>query len=186
MFEKIFYDFFFINLNEYQNINVDFQINVVLFFVSLAICAAAFIITLYRSSLQKVIKQLTRLEAKDEDGARTLAELGLEKSIFIKMALCREGRLTRIIGRVGETKYTYEEYLALSKQKGFRHENLDFTTARFYIREEKADDAKNIIENYGTSMWRTALYCVLVIAVYVCLMLFMPEILRLIDNALAR
>lgn len=184
MFEKIIYDFFFLNLKDYPNINIDLEINVLLFFISVAICVAAVIITLYRSSLQKIIKQLSRLEAKDEASARTLKDIGLEKSIFIRMALSREGRLTRMIGRVGETKYTYEEYLALSKKKGFKHEKVDFSVAEFYIREERADEAKNIIENYGTSMYRTALYCVLVIALYVCLALFMPEILVFIDGAL--
>lgn len=184
MFEKIMYDFFFLNLNEYSNINVDLQINIVLFAVAIAICVSAVIITLYRSSLQKIIKQLTRLEATDEASARTLAEMGLEKSIFIKMALSREGRLTRMIGRVGEVQYTYEEYLELSKKKGFRHEKVDFASAEFYIRPDKQDEARNIIENYGASMYRTVLYCVMVIAVYVCLMLFMPEILTLINDAI--
>lgn len=184
MFKKIIYDFFFLNLNEFSNINVDFQINIALFAIAIGICVAAVAITLYRSSLQRIIKQLTRFEAKDEVSARTLAELGLEKSIFIKMALAREGRLTRMIGRVGEVQYTYEEYLALSKEKGFRHEKIDFASAQFYIRADKQDDARNIIENYGASMYRTALYCVLVMALYVCIMIFMPEILTIINNAM--
>ena len=186
MFKKIFYDFFFLNLNEYPNINIDFQINVFLLFLSIAICAAAVVVTIYRSTLQRVIKQLIRLEAFNEQSACTLADLGLEGSVFIKMALAREGRLTRMIGRVGEKKYTYEEYLALSKEKGFRHEKVDFATAQFYVREEQMDDAKNIVENYGTSVYRTALYCVLVMVLYVCLMLFMPEILSLIDGAIQK
>lgn len=184
MFKKIIYDFFFLNLNEYSNINVDFQINIALFAIAIGICVAAIAITLYRSSLQKIIKQLTRFEAKDEASARTLAELGLEKSLILKMALSREGRLTRMIGRVGEVKYTYEEYIALSKEKGFRHEKVDFTVAQFYIRDDKQDDARNIIENYGASIYRALLYCVLVIALYVCLMIFMPEILTVINNAM--
>lgn len=184
MFEKIFYDFFFLNLKDYPNINIDFEINVFLLFIAIAVCAAAVIVTLYRSSLQKIIKVLSRLEAKDEESARTLGEMGLEKSLILKMALSREGRLTRMIGRVGETRYTYEEALELSKKKGYKHEKVDFATAQFYIRADRADEAKNIIENYGTSMLRTVLYCVLVIAVYVCCLFFMPEILNLIDSAL--
>ena len=181
MFDKIIYEFFFINLNEYPNIKIDFQINVFLLIVAIAIAVCSVVITFYRSSLQQIIKQLTRLGAKNEDSARTLAELGLEKSVFIKMALSREGRLTRMIGRVGEVKYTYEEYEELSRKKGFKHEKIDFNTAKFYIREEKADDAKNIVENYGTSMLRTALYCVMIFAFYVCIALLMPEILSWVD-----
>ena len=182
---SIINDFFLINLNRYSNIDIDFQINVFLFILALAICAASVVITLYRSSLQKIIKQLTRLSATGEKTARTLPELGLEKSLILKMALSREGRLTRIIGRVGEKLYTYEEYVELSKQKGgIKREKIDFNTAKFYIRPEKADAAKNIIENYGTSMLRTVLYCVFVMAFYVCIALLMPEILSLINSFL--
>ena len=184
MFKKIFYDFFLINLKDYPNIGGDLYINVLLLCVALGICATAIVVTLYRSSLQRLIKQLTRLGAESEESARTLREMGLEKSIVLRMALSREGRLTRLVGRVGEVKYTYEEYLALSKQKGFRHEKIDFTTAEFYIREEHTAEAKNIIDNYGASMLRAVLYSVGVIAVYVCVMFFMPEILSLIDAAL--
>ena len=59
MFDKIIYEFFFINLNEYPNINIDFQINVFLLIVAIAIAICSVIITFYRSSLQQVIKQLS-------------------------------------------------------------------------------------------------------------------------------
>lgn len=176
-------DFFFLDINEYFDISGSFKINVFLFVFAIAVCIAAVVITLYRSSLQRIVKQLMRLEASCEESARTLAELGLDKCIPLKMALSREGRLTRLIGRVGEKIYTYEEYKTLSKTKGFRHEKVNFAEARFYIRDGKGDEARNIIENYGASMFRTALYCVFVIAFYVCLMLFMPEILSLISGA---
>ena len=186
MFKKIYYDIFLINLNEYPNINTDLQINVLLLGIALAICAAAIIVTLYRSSLQRLIKQLTRLGACSEESARTLADLGLERSLTIKLALSREGRLTRMVGRVGEIKYTYDEYLALMKQKGFKHERIDFASAEFYIRDEQADDARNIIENYSSSLLRAVLYCLLVISLYVCLMLLMPSILSMLDTALMK
>lgn len=177
------YDFFVLDVNEYANIDGSFKINIFLFFLAVGICAAAVIITLYRSSLQRIVKQLTRLEAVDEERARTLGDLGLDRSIIIKMALSRDGgRLTRLIGRVGQKKYTYDEYKALTKQKGYRHDKIDFSSAEFYIREGKEEEAKNIVENYGASMYRTALYCVLVMALYVCLMFFMPEIIMFISG----
>ena len=182
---KFFVDFFWLNLNKYENIKIDFPINAFLFFLAIAICVASIVITLYRAGLQKLIKQLTRLLAQDEKNARTLAELGLEKSLIVKLALSREGRLTRLVGRVGETVLTYEEAVELSKQKKkSKPERIDFATARFYIRPGKTDEAKNIIENYGTSMVRTVLYCVLVIALYVCIALLMPEILTLINASM--
>jgi hypothetical protein len=183
---NFFNNFFWLNLKDYDNIKIDFPINAFLLFLAVAIAVASVIITLYRGGLQKLIKQLTRYLAKDEKNARTLAELGLEKSFIVKLALSREGRLTRLVGRVGETVLTYEEALALSKEKKkSKPERIDFETARFYIRPERGDEAKNIIENYSASMFRTALYCVLVFALYVCIALLMPEILNFINSSLA-
>ena len=185
MNDSFFAKFFLINLKDYPNIKIDFPINAFLFFLAVAICVASIVITLYRAGLQKLLKQLTRLHAQDENNARTLAELGLEKSFIVRLALSREGRLTRLVGRVGETVLTYEEALALSKEKKkSRPERINFATARFYIRPGKVDESKNIIENYGTSMVRTALYCVLVFAVYVCVALLMPEILAAVNASI--
>ena len=185
MIGKFFNDFFWLNLKNYENIKLDFPINAFLFFLAVSIAVSSIIITLYRAGLQKLIKQLTRLLAQDEKNARTLAELGLEKSFIVRLALSREGRLTRLVGRVGETVLTYEEAVRLSKEKKrTRPERIDFATARFYIRSGKIDEAKNIIENYGTSMVRTALYCVLVFALYVCIALLMPEILNFVNSSL--
>lgn len=183
---NFFKNFFWLNLKNYDNIKIDFPINAFLLVLTLAIAVASIVITLYRGGLQKLIKQLTRFLAHDENNARTLAELGLEKSFIIRLALSREGRLTRLVGRVGETVLTYEQALALSKEKKKQKpEKIDFETARFYIRPGKTDEAKNIIENYSASMLRTALYCVLVFAVYACVALLMPEILNFINSSLA-
>ncbi len=178
MFEKIVYEYFFINLKDYPNINIDFEINVFLLILTVALSVCFFISTYYRHGMQRIMKQLARFGAKDEETAKTLGELGLGKAAVIKYALSRENRLTRIVGRVGEPKYTYEEYIELEKKKGgIPREKIDFSTARFYIREEKIGEAKHIIETYGTSIVRTILYCVFFMALYVCIALLMPEIL---------
>lgn len=183
MFAKLIYDFFFINLNEYPNIGIDFEINVFLLVLTIALCVCFFLVNHHRSMMQTIIKQLTRHGAKDEESAKTLAELGLDRAVTLKWALSKRGQLTRMVGRVGEKIYTYEEYVALSKQKGgIKDEKIDFTTARFYILESGQDRAKNVLENYGTSLPRAILYCVLFLALYVCIALSMPELLTLING----
>lgn len=183
MFAKLLYDFFFLNLKDYPNIGIDFEINVFLLVLTLALCVSFFFVNHHRSMMQTIVKQLTRHEATDEDSAKTLTELGLGRAFVLKWALSRPGLLTRIIGRVGEKSYTYEEYVALSKKKGgLKEEKIDFNEARFYIRESGAERAKLILENYGTSLPRAILYCVLFLVLYVCIALSMPEILSLIDS----
>lgn len=183
MFEKLVYDYFFINLKDYSNIGIDFEINVFLFILTIALCVCFFVVTVYRSSTQNIVKQLARFGCKDESTAKTLGELGLDRSAFLKMSLSRESRLTRVVGRVGEKIFTYEEYVAESKQKGgIKREKIDFSTAKFYIREDQHDAAKHILESYGTSIPRTILYCVLFISIYICISLVMPEVLTAIDS----
>lgn len=183
MLSKLIYDFFFINLKDYPNIGIDFEINVFLLVLTVALAVCFFVANHYRSTMQLITKQLERHGAKDEESAKTLAELGLERSAWLKWALSHSGQLTRIVGRVGEKIYTYEEYVALSKQKGgIKDEKIDFAEARFYIRESANERAKHIIENYGTSTFRAILYCVLFLALYVCIALSMPEILSIING----
>ena len=132
--------------------------------------------------------QLTRHGAKDEESAKTLNELHLKDSAFIKMALSGEGQLAKVVGRVGETVYTYEEYVALSNSKtGVPKDKIDFKEARFYLRsgENAETRAQHIIDNYGTSTLRAILYAVFFLALYVCLALVMPEILTYVDDFIA-
>ncbi len=183
MLNKLIYDFFFINLKDYPNIGIDFEINVFLLVLTVALSVCFFVANHHRSMMQTVLKQLTRHGAKDEGSAKTLRELGLDRSFSLKWALSHTGQLTRIVGRVGEKVYTYEEYVALSKQKGgIKDEKIDFAEAKFYIRESAGERAKHIVENYGTSTGRAVLYCVLFLALYVCIALSMPEILSIIDG----
>ena len=85
-----------------------------------------------------------------------------------------------------------EEILKLIENKeligvdlsGQRLEKIDFTSARFYIREESADRAMFITERYVTSVPRTIVSCVFVAIICVCVIACMPEILRLINDLL--
>ncbi len=183
--DNFFFDFFLLNLKDYVYIGVDFYINLVLLAIVLALCASCFVINHGRSTMQTVIKQLARHGATSEDSAKTLGELGLADSAAIKRALSGSGRLMKLVGRVGEKVYTYEEYTELSRKKGgIPKEAIDFSQAQFYIRPGEDKRAKFIIDSYGTSTLRAILYCVLFLAVYSCIALCMPEILTFINNFL--
>ena len=84
---------------------------------------------------------------------------------------------------VGRTKPTYEEYMALSKEKRHTDEKIDFETARFFIPKENVGKATMIKDKENPSVQRTVLVCILIVALTVCLMLLMPGILTLISNA---
>ena len=171
-----------INLKDYDNIGIDLEITKVLLAFVIALLFTVVAINLIRASMHALIKKLIRREAFSEDSALTLSELELDK-FRIRMLLKSSGQLSKIVSRAGEKKYTYEEYVALSKEKGFK-DTIDFKEARFYISEDGRDRATHIYEENEVSVLQTVLLCVLIVAVFVCIMLLMPSILTLINNLL--
>ena len=169
-------DILLLNLKDYQNIGVDFYVNIFLAFALLALGAAFFYINHNRGIMSLVIKQLIR------HGAKTLSEIGLNENRSAKRLLKKDGQLTKIVARVGKIKYTYEEYVALSKKDRQSHDDFDIDAARFYISEDQKKRAENIYENYGGSIVRTVLYLILLCTLYVCFALVMPQIVSALDN----
>lgn len=175
--------YFNINLKDYPNLGVDFNVSIVMLFFFVGICIAAFFINHHRSYMATMVKQLFRHGAVMEDGAKTLSELGLMEIGSLKRALSRDGQLTKLVRRVGESKMSYEEYIRLKKEKNLpREEKIDFTAARFFVDPENSERAKRFYENNNSSVLKTALLCVLILAVYFCLMLVMPSILSLLNG----
>ena len=173
--------YFLINLNDYSNIGIDLEINKLLFIVTLAIILATLAISLIRSTMHIALKRMVRKEALSEDSAMTLDELGIN-SLALRLALSNDGILTKIIGRAGEKQYTYEEYIEYSKKK-HKKEKTDFKSAKFYIRESAMDRAQSILDSNDTPILHTALFCVLIFAIFVVLTLMMPDILEFVNKA---
>ena len=175
---------FAINLNDYENINVSLEINKVILGSFIAMVLGVVMLDIYRGSTRTVIMQLMRHGAKTKEDAKTLSEIKLGESRIAKKLLSGNNILTRVVSRVGEIEYGYDEYNSLSKEEKKKLEKIDFTTARFYIREESADRAMFITERYVTSVPRTIVSCVFVAIICVCVIACMPEILRLINDLL--
>ena len=139
-----------------------------------------------RKYTKDLVRKLMRHEAESEESAKTLEELGLNSGFFIKRQLQSEFSFAaRLIKRVGKKEYTYEEYVELQKQKKLTKEKIDFTTARFYLNNKEELRRKHIIENYNPSIIRTVMWCVLMLTLYICIALLVPEILSVIDNSIA-
>ena len=179
---EFYQKYFLINLKDYSNIGIDLEITKVLFAFLIALICTTVAINFIKSSIRTLIKQLIRREAFSEDSALTLAELGL--NVFkIRTVIQSSGRLSKIIARVGEVNYTYEEYTELLKNKDFKDE-INFDDAKFYIRENGRDSATRIYEENDSSVLQTVLLCLLMVAIFVCIMLLMPTILTGINNLL--
>ena len=178
-----FQDIIFLNAKDYLGTVCNIHINLILCAIALALCASSFIINYHKTYTLAIIKALLRREATSEESAKTLTELRLSDSIFLKLALSRNGQLTKIVKRVGEPTYTYEEYIALSKKER-KGKKIDFAAARFFIPEENVERAKHIREKENPTVLRTVLLCLLIVSLTVCIMLLMPAILSFISNNL--
>ena len=177
---------FAINLNDYENINFNLEINKVIFGAFCALMVGVVILSIYRGTIRAVMMQLIRHETYSEEDAKTLKELGLGESRTVKRLLSGDNILTKTVVRVGKKKYSYEEYMALSKEERLKNESVDFSTAKFYINEDNKDRAASIVEKYVTSVPRTVVSCVFVAIICVCIMACMPEILNGINNLLQK
>ena len=174
-----------LNLKDYENIGVDFEINKFLLFLAIGLCAASFVINYRRSLIIDTVKQLFRHNATGEENAKTLTELGLMSSSGIRKAVVSDSQLRKMIRVVGEVNPTYDEYLASTKRGGKKLPETDITTARIYIPDESLERAKFVYNTYSTSLLKTILLCVFIIAVTVCLILVSPSVITTVDSILS-
>ena len=181
---KVLKTCFSINLNEYENIGVDLEINKVLVIAFAAIIVGIILFNMYRQNIKLVVSQLIRHRAKSEDSAKTLGELGLHSNNAVRKMLLAENLLTRVVARCGERRFSHEEYKALTDEEKKEISTVDFDTARFYIREEKRTFAEGVVTRYNSSTPSTVISCVFAAIVCVCLVACMPGILNVINRIL--
>ena len=175
---------FSINLNDYDAIGFNLEINKVVLGTFVALILGVIFLNAYRGNIRIMVMQLTRHNAKSEDSAKTLKELGLHNSKYLKRLLSSDNEMTRIVGRVGEVKYTYEEYKALSKKEKRSRVSIDFDEAKFYLREVETDRIAKVIDKYNVSLMRTVATCVFFAIFCGCIIACMPELLNIINNML--
>ena len=174
--------YFTINLNDYDSINFDLEINKVVLLAFAAMIVGVVLLNLYRGSMRLLVMQLTRHGAVSEDSAKTLKEIGLADARMVKRLLERSNMLTKMVAEAGKVEYDYETYMKLTKAEREAAERVDFSGARFYIKEEEAHRAAFIIERYNTSVMRTVMSCVFVAIICGCVIVCMPGILSMIDT----
>ena len=135
--------YFYINLKDYPSIGIDLYINQILLWFAIGIIVASFAISFNRTTINIILKKLLRRNALDEGAALTLGELGIN-SWRTRLLLSGSGQLRRLVGRVGEKNYSYDEFVKLNKEKKYKEEKVDFTTARFYLRAESMDRSRHL------------------------------------------
>lgn len=174
-------DFFELNLNKYENFGISFPIGAVLIIFTVAICVSVFLYNYKKIYTASLLKQLIRHNATNEESAKTLKELRLDSSKAIKRALSGSGQLTYLVQSAGEEKPSYEEYLAHSREHGFKDKRINFNEARFFIPHDRIAKAKRTLEASNTEWWHPVLILSILIVILIILAIFLPEILNSIN-----
>ena len=198
-FRDLYYDYLCLNLKSYENIGIDLEINKLLLIIFIGLIAACVIISISQSGTALLLRKLMRLDAYNENGAKTLSELGLaDHKGICRLITSDNGRISKIIAVVGIKRLSYEEYLDREQKRRdarklppeerkarlaeLEGDTVDVKNARIYIPEDKRDYAAHVYSSSTGSVLKTVLSCVLLLAFYVVLMLLMPGILSLINS----
>ena len=172
-----------LNLKDFENLGFDLEITKLLGFVFLGIMLAAVAMNLIKQNTSLIIKALLRHECTSEDTAKTLPELHISSKIAAIVAFSDSGRLRKVIKRVGEVEYSYEEYVKLQKEKK-KPKKLDSKATPLYIPKDKLDEAKRIFDKGSPTALDSLLICVLLAALYVCFIFIMPTLVSFVNSIL--
>lgn len=207
-FRKIYNDYFCVNLKDYDKIGIDLEINKILLFLFLGLIAATVFISITSANTSLLLKKLLRSDAFSEEKAKKLSELGLSDNRAVKSLLSKgSGPIDKIIRFVGYQKPTYEEYVEYQNQqkkakykpnsgekydkKSISDESIDrisispdLSSVSIYIDPEKKDYAERIYKINSTSITKTVLSCLAILAFYLLIFFLMPGILSLINGIL--
>ena len=182
--KDLYEKYFLINLKDYPNIGINLEINVFVLAFTVGIVIASLLINYHRNYTYVAIKRFLRYGALDENNAKTLKELGINTA-SVRLALSHSGQLSKMIRRVGEPLYTYEEYVKNMRSRNKGEKKINFITAKFYLDEEHLDRARHIAEAEAPSLIKSILFAVMLFAIGICLFFLMPDILTGINNMLA-
>ena len=204
-FKKFYNDYISIKLNDYNGFESELQINKLLFFVFLGICAACIIITYHNSTATLVLRKLTRVGAFGEEKGKNLSDIGLGDSRAVKRLLAnKSGALKSLISIKDAKSLTFEEYTELENEKkllrGLSKEDkkkklseineklsptINFSEALFYIPEDKKDASERFISDKSTTLMKGLLSCGILIAAYLVIVLVSPSLLSWISNIIS-
>lgn len=185
MIKNFWNDIVLLNLNEFDNIGINFRFNLFLLFFALTICIAAFVYEYKRNNAYLVVKQLLRHKATSPENSKKLLDLGLDTA-RIRLFLSGGYIVSRVISFVGREKCSYDEYVKMNKTERKKADKIDFSTVSMYISEENMPSANKIATEYRASFIRVLIFCLLIILVYVGIAAVSSEVFNYINSSLGK
>lgn len=168
---------FFLNLYDYEHIKFRLPIGMIVTFMAIGLCAAAFFITYRKRYTYALYGQLIRHNAISPESAKTLKELRLSDYKAVKRALSRSGQISYAVKRVNDEKPTYEEV----SKRGFKYKKIDFDTERFYINPEASTLVRKTEGAPTPAWWKPVAVSFAILIVFSILLICLPDLLETID-----
>ena len=175
-----YYDNFDINVND-----VSFKLIIWGLYIGIVLGTLGSVI--FRHYSGKIIKSLVRSSANSEETAKTLRELGLNKSPFVRGYLKDDSLIRRSVmicddpyksaehGKI--KKFWYEKFLRTPVPM-----SIDFNKAKFYLPEENRIAAELRFKEEKHPVRNFVLSAVILSAVALFAAFAIPELLQMLDN----
>ncbi len=182
-FKSVNKNFFTPSFGTYEHLGflgsaTTFKWAILALYFGLVIAAA---VTYYnRCILGKAVRALDAADCSSPERAMTLAELGLDKNIFVKMSLRRKnGTLARTLCHV-----VFTDGDAEAGGQTAEHRKIDFGSDGFYLAPEKRDSAVQRFAAKGSGILSIVLVAVIGLVAVVLIFKGAPVIFSLLDAAI--
>lgn len=157
-----------INLKDYTNIGIDFEISKIIVILTFGVIAVTTVIGYRRACILTLLNGLIDSGATEEGRAKTLSEMNI-KSLGIRRIL--SGR-------------TLSDIVTVKRNSESKNGKIDFEQDSFYIKKENMSKAEHILLKTAPTLVRSVLFCVLIIMISICIILIIPEILTSVNSVL--
>lgn len=136
-----------------------------------------------RCVLGKAVRALDAAGCTSLETAKTLAELGLGKNIFIKLSLRKGGMLASLVRRVVIIDDENDARVGGNAKKG-KKGKVNFETDMFYIQPERRDSLVQRFSVKGSGVLSVVLVAALGLVAVVVIFKVAPFAFGLLDSAL--
>ncbi|MBQ7728137.1 MAG: hypothetical protein IJT60_06120 [Clostridia bacterium] len=188
LFEYFKDRYFTVKLGRYENINLGdgtlITPTMIILGLMIGIIIAGALVLRDRGILGKFVRALNREQCNSPETAKTLAELGFDRSISIRNALRNGKRLRSVVHCVEWEAFEAAVASAEESEKPNLSFRWDNSTYHFYIPAEKRIEADVRFEKEG-STWKSYVILVIVtVLLAVGIIYFLPDLLQMLDNAI--
>ena len=157
-----------INLKDYTNIGIDFEISKIIVILTFLVIVAMMIIGYHRFCVYTVINGLIDNGATDEKKAKTLSEMNINS--FGSRMILSGNALRKIV--------------TVKKSSEGEDKKINFDSDSFYIKKEDMIKADRLLLKTSPTLAKSILFCVLIVMISICIILIIPEILTSVNSVL--